>query len=225
MEEYDRLVAGNIRTPEALILRRDTKLDPSTWGLFTVLKPDTGTMSGDGVSLQRTADTRWIDPLSWPKDDPRYSREMVAQRFIDTGPHTTCHRVTTLFGRVLWATTSRWINPRTFALDETLTEQPIAANHGERTVTLNYDKDILAFGSSVAPAFPEIPVLGVDVIRDANTGELYALEVNAGGATWHTSSGTGIAMQARNNIDVVAQFGAISVAADALIDVTRREAE
>jgi hypothetical protein len=104
-------------------------------------------------------------------------------------------------------------------------EYPIAANHGERTVTLNYDPEILAFGASTAAAFPDVPVLGVDVIRDAATGLLYALEVNAGGLTWHTSSNLGIALQRDRRIDLVAQFGAREIVADALIEKTRAEAE
>ena len=37
-------------------------------------------------------------------------------------------------------------------------------------------------------AFPTIPVLGIDMVRDIETGRLYVIEVNAGGFTWHVSS-------------------------------------
>jgi glutathione synthase/RimK-type ligase-like ATP-grasp enzyme len=227
MEEVQRLVAGDIRVPEARMLEQDTRLDPNAWGAFTVLKPNRG-MGGNGVRLARTRDVHWQDPLSWPPSDPRFGVPLVAQRFIDTGPHTTCHRVTLLFGRPIWATTSRWLNARSFDLDADSAapfDQAIAANHGERTVTLNYDEEILKFRASIAAAFPEIPVLGIDVIREAETGLLFALEVNAGGLTWHSSSDLGIQLQRDRAIDFHAQFGALDIIADALIDVTRREAE
>lgn len=225
-DQVVRLNAVGVRSPDAMLLQKDTHLDPATWGPFTVLKPNAGS-GGKGVSLQRTVDVRWIDPMSWPKDDPRHGVTLIAQRFIDTGTHTTCHRVTTVFGRPISSTTSRWLEPRPFLLDPTVPlpgDQPIAANHGERTVTLNFDTDILEFGSRVAAVYPETPVLGVDVVREAASGDFYALEVNAGGYVWHHSSNAGIAMQKLRGIDLATQFGAMDIVADALVEVTRREA-
>ena len=225
MEEVQRLIAGGIPVPETVMLGPDTRLDPGAWGPFTVLKPNRG-MGGEGIHLVRTRDVRWRDPMSFPAGDPRRV-PVLAQRFIDTGPNTTCHRVTLLFGRRIWATTSRWLKSRAFDLDPDgigPLEEPIAANHEERTVTLNFDEEILEFGRRVAAAFPEIPVLGVDVIRETVTGRLYALEVNASGLTWHSSSNLGLKLQRDRGIDLQAQFGLIDIAADTLIDVTRREA-
>jgi hypothetical protein len=225
MNEVERLTAAGIRVPECTILGPDTRLDPATWGPFTVLKPSRG-MGGNGVRLTRTRDVRWVDPQTLPADDPLRIPQ-IAQRFVDTGPHTVCHKVTVFFGRPIWSTTSRQVAARTLVLDPDGAEPfeyPIAANHGERTVTLNYDPEILAFGASTAAAFPDVPVLGVDVIRDAETGLLYALEVNAGGLTWHTSSNLGIVLQRDRKIDLVTQFGAREIVADALIERTRAEA-
>jgi hypothetical protein len=76
----------------------------------------------------------------------------------------------------------------------------------------------------VAAAFPEIPSLGIDIIREEETRWLYCLEVNASGFTWHISSAYGLGLQRRHNVDLPGQFGALDVIADALIEATRREA-
>ncbi len=226
MGEVDRLVAAGIPVPEGVMLTPETRLDPATWGPFTVLKPSAG-MGGDGVRLVRTRDVRWTDPRALPPDDPCYGIPLIAQRFIDTGEHTTCHKVTVFFGRVIWSTTSRLIAPRTITLDPDGAEPieyPIAANHGERTITLNYERDVLEFGATTAAVFPDVPVLGVDVIRDCHDGRLYILEVNSGGRTWHTSSNLGIKLQHDRRINFVTQFGAHDIIAAALVEKTRKEA-
>lgn len=227
LEEIRRMRDGGIAVPEARLVEPGFRLDPETWGPFTVLKP-AGGMGGKGVRLMRTGDVGWVDPKSLPLDDARFGVPLIAQRFIDTGEHTTCHKVAVFLGRPIWSTTSRQLEPRPFTLDPTSAapfEQPIAANEGLRTVTLNYDTDILEFGARIAPLFSDIPMLGIDVIREAATGRLYALEVNATGFTWHTSSDVGVHMQRIREIDLAAQFGAYNIIADALVDVTRREAQ
>ena len=51
------------------------------------------------------------------------------------------------------------------------------------------------------------------------------LEVNASGLTWHISSNYGIGLQRKYGVDLNSQFGALDIIADALVDITRREAE
>ena len=68
-------------------------------------------------------------------------------------------------------------------------------------------------------------VLGVDVVRDADTGKLYVLEINPIGDTWHFSS-----LAAKNFYTaeyvraLYAQFGALDRVAQLLIEKTRAEA-
>ncbi|MEJ0097935.1 MAG: hypothetical protein WDM84_08460 [Bauldia sp.] len=232
MEEIRRLGEGGLRVPESVMIEPQTQLDPATWGELTVVKPNRG-MQGAGVMLRRTRDVRWADPNSWPKDDPRHGVPLVAQKFIDTGAHPTSYRVLAIFGRPLYSAVSRSMQPRSRSLDlagepdgpvASNLEEPIASNVGVRGFELNFEADVIAYGASAASAFPEVPVLGVDVIREEATGHLWILEVNAGGLTWHISSNYGMVLQRKYGIDLAAQFGALDVAADALIEVTRREA-
>jgi hypothetical protein len=86
--------------------------------------------------------------------------------------------------------------------------------------------EILSFATKVHDAFPAIPLLGVDILQDCTTGNVYVLEINAGGNVWHFSSARsalgrdhGIPLEQR-----VAQFGAWDVAANTLVSFTRKHA-
>jgi hypothetical protein len=225
MEEIARLVAGGIPVPETVVIEPGLRLDPATWGPFTIVKPNVG-RQGSGVQLMRTRDVAWVDPMTLPRKHPRYGVPSLAQKFIDTGPNTNHFRVLTIFGNPIYSTNSR-MAARTYTLDPDGTDSvdvPIASNTGERAVLLNFDAEVIAFASTVWRALPEIPVLGVDVIREHATGKLYVLEVNASGLTWHTSSNYGQMLQAKNGYDYTAQFGAIEIIAKALIERTRADA-
>jgi hypothetical protein len=92
-----------------------------------------------------------------------------------------------------------------------------------------YDADVIAMATAAAGAFPDIPLLGVDVLREAATGRVYVLEVNPGGNTWHFSSDHLKAERAENGPDFERQrheqLDAFGSAAHALADATRRLAE
>jgi hypothetical protein len=225
--EIERMAAGGISVPRSVLLQPGMTFDPAEWGPYMVVKPRRG-KQGRGVRLHRTRDVRWRDPRSFPLDDPRHGVDLIAQQFIDTGPHTQHFRVMTVLGRTGYSSTSRWSAPRDFALDpdgSDPVDHIIASNTGERTFALAYDKDVLAFGERIAGVFPDVPVLGIDIVREARSGRLYALEVNAGGATWHFSSDYGLDVQRRRNANFAGQFDALNVIADAMIETTRRLAE
>jgi D-alanine-D-alanine ligase-like ATP-grasp enzyme len=101
----------------------------------------------------------------------------------------------------------------------------IASNSGPRRSTPCHEQDLLDLARATFRAFPDIPVQGMDIVRDAGSGQLYVLEVNPGGATWHLSSAHGKRLQEKNGYSYYKQFDAISVVADRLIHMTRRDAE
>ena len=226
LDEILHLAAGGVRVPRSALVTPETRLDPAVWGPFTVLKPDPG-FQGRGVRLVRTRDVRWVDPQSWPADDPRHGNRILAQAFIDTGPCPAVYRVMTVFGRAVYATLSQTTVPR-IDLDPAGSDPvdiPIAATVGERKLEMTYDAEVIAFAESVYPAMPEAAVQGVDVVREAATGLLYVVEINPSGLTWHISSNLGKMRMRDWNVDFNAQFGALDIIADALIEATRREAE
>jgi hypothetical protein len=86
---------------------------------------------------------------------------------------------------------------------------------------------VLEFARKAAGAFPDIPLLGIDVIQNIGSGELSVLEVNAGGNTWHFSSPSS-AYWRKEHPELAAamksQFGAFRKAAEVLIRQTRKHA-
>ncbi len=224
IEETRRLTIAGLPTPPAVVIEPDTMLDPATWGPLTVVKPNSETEQGRGVSLMRTDDVRWIDTSALPRTDMRHGRKLIAQQFIDTGRYAASHRVMVVFGRAIYSVTSQAATARP-PIDQTKPlDVPIASNSGERSLTLNFDEDIIDLARRAYDAFPELPLLGVDVIREEATGRLFILEVNSGLGCWHISSGYFAPYLRKFGLDLHAQFGAINVIAEALIDATRREA-
>lgn len=227
MEEYERLAGAGLPVPRAVMVEPETRLDPVAWGPFTVLKPNRG-RQGRGVRVVRTRDVAWRDPASWPSDDPRFGQPMLAQQFIDTGAFPVSYRVMTVFGRVVYASCNSLPEARPFDRDPAGVEpvdEPVAANVDEGRTDLTFREDILATARAVAAGLPDMAVLGIDLVCEAATGRIFVLEVNPTGKTWHISSSYGVAHQRKSGVDYQSQFGALDVVADALIEVTRREAE
>jgi D-alanine-D-alanine ligase-like ATP-grasp enzyme len=49
-------------------------------------------------------------------------------------------------------------------------------------------QDMLDIARRAGAAFPNMPLLGLDLLRCNETDEVYVLEINAGGNVWHYSS-------------------------------------
>lgn len=75
----------------------------------------------------------------------------------------------------------------------------------------------------MAEAFPNNPLLAIDILRDGDTNKLYVLETNLGGNTWHFSSALsrnypGYDDETRKA--TLLQYGAWDVAAQASVKKT-----
>jgi hypothetical protein len=70
-------------------------------------------------------------------------------------------------------------------------------------------------------ALPRIALLGVDVIRDAQTGKLYVVELNASGWVWHFSSPLGLRAQQEFGFSLDGQFDGLRKSARILADKAR----
>jgi hypothetical protein len=77
-------------------------------------------------------------------------------------------------------------------------------------------------------AVPEIPLKGCDFLREASTGKLYLIELNAGGNTWHFSSAYGAKLRAQLGPEFErrrrTQFDALRTTARVLVQKTNAEA-
>jgi hypothetical protein len=86
------------------------------------------------------------------------------------------------------------------------------------------DAEVIALAEKAHAAFPDQPLLGTDIVRDADTGELYVIECNPRGDAWLISSDMGRMIERANGLDFAAQFGALEVATRVLMTETRARA-
>ena len=231
IQEWQRLAEANMPIPKTTRLTPGLKLDPAEWGAYVVVKPVAG-LRGQNVRLIRTQDAA----ARFAELTGNARQRMIVQQFIDSideEGRTVSYRCLTMFGKPLCSHAQFWTEPRPpLAV--------IAAGHGRiasndqkqaRTDRLHIEPGLIELAAEVATAFPEIPCLGQDWVRDRATGRLYILETNTAGAVWHLSSlayldylerfaGLGPDyLRAR-----YAQFGALDVVAGQLIERTRAEA-
>ncbi len=215
-QEYRRLEAAAIPVPGWTLIEPNTRLDPATWGPYVVEKPALG-VRGANVRIRKTGRVAYMDPSSYPVG--HYGREgpMLAQKFVYTGPRPVSFRVITLFGEALLcyrqtSTTHGPELPGRWSFRD-IGGISIVSNTKDMKVELAGDADIIALAERAhRTAFPECPVLGFDIVRDVETGELFVLESHTQGS-WMFSGDTGRNMQADNRVDFAGQFGAFEKAA------------
>lgn len=219
LRQVHMLQDAGIPVPRAIMLNESKRLDRRKWGKFVILKPNTGSR-GHGVRLSRFEDVyENARALGWPE------KPYLVQRFVDTGPYPTEYRALTVFGEPVYCNRVASQEKRPELDADLPPDGRIASNSGPRLSSPCYEPDVLDLARRTFRAFPDIPVQGMDIVRDVHTGKLYVLEVNPGGATWHLSSNHGKRLQKKNGYSYYEQFDAISVVADQLIQATRREAE
>ena len=153
---------------------------------------------------------------------------MLAQRFIYTGRWPTSYRVCTYFGEPVCLL--RYDGKK----DQPPLEGPdgfkaaaglsIVASAKGSSVTLCDDGDILDFARRVHAVFPDIPSLGLDIVREHGSGDLYLLETNPEGLAWGLTNNAGREIQAEFGLDFYSQFGALDLIANRSIEIAREYA-
>jgi hypothetical protein len=226
--EYAKLGLAGIPVPQWSVIEPGLQLDPAEWGPYVVEKPSAG-RRGSQVRIRRTTRVRYTPPESFPVDHYGRNGPILVQRFIYTGEWPTSFRVVTLFGETLlcYRQTSRsrglplkgrWNFGETGGIS-------IVSNTKDMEAELVIDPAVIALAErSHREAFPDLPVLAFDIVRDQETGFLYVLECHAGGS-WMFSADVGLGIEATNKLDFKKQFGALDKAAAILARETRRRAE
>lgn len=199
-QQYVQFCLAGVRTPRTANFSPAARYLESEWGEFCILKPvDMGKMGKGGLlRLQRTRRLPAFDPTQYPADHPLRTSRLLLQSFIDTGNFAVSWRVLTLLGEPLYCfrSASGVERPPLDAPDEVIEKAIVEPKHPEGKAKVGYenlrafvtDPEIMEFARQAARAFPRVPLLGCDIIREAGTGALYVLEVNPGGNTWHFSS-------------------------------------
>lgn len=235
LDQYARFRACGIATPHTERFVFGKAYDEARFGTFAVLKPLPLDLSSTGKSIQlfRTANLSTLSPSDLPADHFLRKAPALVQQFIDTGRRPFYYRVLTVMGEpVLWMkvtspveqveltqstqdVSGAIVDPRSVASGETHTLQD----------RLSYDvpEDALNFGRQVFQAFPDVPLQACDIMREADTGALYVVEINAGGNTWDFSSNRvakGIALLGGRDA-LVKEFDPWPKAAKALVGAVR----
>ena len=225
LEQMERLSHQGLPVPRTAKLTRDLELDAALWGRYLVAKPLRGGMGRD-VYLVPTSELG----ARYAALTLNGTREMIVQPYIEHSEdgYPTEYRVLTLFGTALYSARNSWGAPRR-PLEEIARDPSgiIASNdkHFGRVRKVWNDNEIITLGERAHAAFPQCPTLGVDLLRDVETGKTYVMEVNPAGDTWHLSSLlTKNFFTPEHTRDLYAQFGALDRVAELLIEKTRLEA-
>jgi hypothetical protein len=225
-EQLRRLASIGILTPRTAMLPSAGSLDSLERSDFIIVKPNNSN-SGKGIKLIRFTDLseRYdeLTALAKPND------QVLVQPYIDHAEdgYPTAYRVLTMFGRVLYCARNRWAQKRPPLTQIAADPFGVIATNNESmgpVGSICNDPEIVSLGERAHDAFPECPVLGVDIIRDVQTGRLYVLEVNPHGNVWHLSSTFAKKLDPEYVRDRYAQFNALDRAADLLIQETRTHA-
>lgn len=190
-------LAAGLPTPPTAPFRPGVRLDPIQFGELVVIKPTNPDLAsyGNGIQLFRRRRLEQMTIADFTRQHliHRDTEGFIVQRFIDTGPHLPVYRVLTLFAAPLYNWLARDKVPLSpiGGSDAEVENRRVASNTGSfRERFASDEQDVLELGIRVAEVFPDVPLLGSDIIREEKTGALYVLECNPGGNTWHFSSTT-----------------------------------
>jgi hypothetical protein len=220
-QEYRRLERHGLPVAEWLLESEATPERLAGFGAYAVVKPNDG-RRGHDVRIRRTSRIR---P---PGSAAAEARDQIVQRFVYTGPWPVSHRVTTLFGEPLEcvrfeADRSRRPLAGAEELGQGGSSILVASGQGCR-VSLCDDAEVLELARRAHAAWPEIPLLGIDVLREVPSGRLYLSEVNAWGLVWCFAPGNCERLEREHGIRITEQFDGLRLAARILVREARQRA-
>lgn len=218
--ELNLIRKQGLAVPKTTILSETSMPDLSEFGDYVVMKPVRG-LQGADVRIVKKNKVKWSQPKTRAASN---SKRWIIQEFIYTGKWPVSYRVTSFFGQVLFciqisADNSR--NPLESSKNLKNWSGSIVSSGKGCNFSLCYDEDIISMGEKAHGAFPEVPLIGCDIVRNPINGQLYVIEANIKGYVWHFSSQMGIRSQEYANINYESQFDGIDKAARILIEKTR----
>jgi hypothetical protein len=223
-EECTALAQAGIPVPKWVLLSENQTAALSTSGEYVVRKPNYGGRSAEVLIVRRDR-VKWKPITTRPAGT---SPSIIVQEFIYTGARPTSFRVNTLFGRVLYAIKSEASGDHPALASPADIKSAVAqkgftisaSGHGSHN-ELCYDEEVIELGERAHGAFPNIPMLGFDIVREVPSGKLYVLEANAIGYVWNFGS----AQLANYGFSFEAQFDGLRKAAYILAEKTQEYAE
>ncbi|MGI9465415.1 MAG: hypothetical protein ACR2OM_15845 [Aestuariivirgaceae bacterium] len=226
--QYERMQAEGVPVPEWVRVTPDIMLDPEHWGPYVVVKPELG-RKGSEIFITRTHRVRYKPPEKFPSDHPIHEAPLMAQRFVYTGKWPYHFRIVTFLGKCImaWHIEQSHDYPpleEKWQFDQAGGGISIVSNKRSSSYVETDDAGAIAVAEAAHRALPEVPLLGSDIVREAETGDYYVLECNPRGDAWLISSHIGRDIQRIHGLDSPNQFGAVEIATKVLIEETRRRA-
>jgi hypothetical protein len=116
--------------------------------------------------------------------------QYYVQKFVKTGERPAHYRVLVFCGEVLFIRKSisniGFPNPQ--GNIKTFLRSNIASNVSEREISMPKDQKVFDLALKIAHTHYDLPLFGLDIVENKETGELICLEQNTGGNVWHFSS-------------------------------------
>jgi hypothetical protein len=221
LEEYQHFKKHNIPCLPIEDFTWGMTLDKSIYGDWVVLKPQTITSSGKDVNMVPTDLISTLTLEDFPEDHLIRQDQYYVQKFVKTGEKPSHYRVLVFLNEVLMSTQSisKITLPETVEIKNILKISVASNNQEYREVKLFKNEKVINFALAISHVLKTIPLLGIDILQDDLTKELYVLETNAGGNTWAFSSKIARYFRhaAGGKKNFILQYNAWDIAAEALV--------
>lgn len=216
------LAKVGLPVPVSALLTESFTPDPEQFGPYLTVKTMApGTSRARGIVSLKTEEFPRLRArlLQDYAEEIAAGHRPIVQRYVATGRRPTHVRVSSIFGRPVMAFRTTAPKPFNPAKMRGITGGVATSNAAAtRSRKLEAEADVLALGERAANAFPEIPVIATDIIRDAETGQLFCLEANVGNLAALSAP---ICRELRADLGTQAmldQFGAYDVIAEAFLE-------
>ena len=190
LEEYEHFKKYNIPCLPIEEFTWGITLDKTIYGDWVVLKPQNIQSTGKDVNMVPTDLIPTLKLDDFPEDHLIRQDSYYVQKFVKTGEKPSHYRVLVFCGEVLFIRKSMSIIgfPHPQSDTRTLLRSNIASNVSEREISMPKDQKVFDFALKIANTHYDLPLFGLDIVENKETGELICLEQNTGGNVWHFSS-------------------------------------
>ena len=178
------LIAAGLPVPYTQRFSGNVTLDEAAFGPYTAIKTSApGTFRATGIHVFKTRDFDSLRErlMSMYRKDMKNGHVPLLQRYIPSDPHPTHTRVCTFLGSPIVCFETK--APKPF-FPETLNglagSEATSNFSDDPTCKLVNDDAMVALAKRICAVFPEASVLSIDMVRCADSGELYCIEANMG---------------------------------------------
>ena len=216
IQEYEALERIGIPIPKWVPVYDGKKPDLSGFSDYVVVKPALGGRGAFVRILRR--DKVNYRPVRTEAMNNKLSPALIAQEYVHTGAWPMSYRVGTVFGEPIYTFRSIAHSARGpfvgFNFDANFfSGKSIVATAKGCIRDEEVPDEVINLASKTHRAFPNIPLLGIDMVRDCRTNTLYVLEVNACGRTYQLGDEPSQRNLCEFGIDLHKQFGGIRAVA------------